>query len=33
VPRIAGTGNVDPTLNRQVQFSPHGTVSNQGDTE
>jgi hypothetical protein len=33
VPRISGTGNVDPMESRQVQFSPHGTLSNQGDTE
>ena len=31
VPRIHGTGNAEAVDERQVQFSPHGTVSNQGD--
>ena len=32
VPRIHGTGNAEVVDDRQVQFSPHGSVSNQGDT-
>jgi hypothetical protein len=32
LPRIHGTGNAEVVDERQVQFSPHGTVSNQGET-